>query len=57
MSSINLKEWKEKHPSITAIVKYSENQHGYGEIIAESNNERIIKREYQEYDHKLYGII
>lgn len=57
MSSINLKEWKEKHPRITAIVKYSESENGYGEIIAESNSERIMKQEYEKYDPKKYGII
>ena len=49
---IDLNEWMQHHPRLTALVEYLPDNPNIGKIIAESNNPAVIHVQYDCMDDK-----
>lgn len=54
---IDLDDWMQRHPRLTALVKYSPDNPKMGNIIAESNNSKAIRIQYDCMDDKEHNKI
>lgn len=52
---IDLDDWMQRHPRLTTLVKYSPDNPKIVKIIAESNNSKAIRIQYNCMDDKEYN--